>query len=200
MDAIKILFLAANPEDHSRLNLDQEIRGITEKIRAAAHRDHLNLISVWAVQPDDLLQALNEHRPHIVHFSGHGYGHHGIILLERDGSSKLVNAVALAALFKTLKDNLRVVILNACYSSVQATAISGIVDFTIGMKDSISDEAAATFAASFYRAIGFGRSIQEAFDQAKAALLLAGIPEDDIPVLLTRPGADAATAILVNPR
>jgi hypothetical protein len=31
------------------------------------------------------------------------------------------------------------------------------------MKESIGDDAATAFASSFYRAIGFGRSIQEAF-------------------------------------
>ena len=45
----------------------------------------------------------------------------------------------------------------------------------------IGDDAAITFAASFYRAIGFGRTIQEAFDQGRTALMLEGIPEERTP-------------------
>ena len=40
------------------------------------------------------------------------------------------------------------------------------------MNTTIGDEAAKLFAASFYRAIGFGRSIQDAFEQARVALML----------------------------
>lgn len=54
------------------------------------------------------------------------------------------------------------------------------------MKESIHDDTATIFASSFYRAIGFGRSIQEAFAQGRAALLLEGTPEEDIPELLVK--------------
>lgn len=43
---------------------------------------------------------------------------------------------------------------------------------SIGMNTSIGDDAARVFAAQFYSSIGFGLSIQKAFDQAKAALML----------------------------
>ena len=51
------------------------------------------------------------------------------------------------------------------------------VDVAIGMNTSIGDEAALVFASQFYSSIGFGKSIKTAFDQAKAALMLEGIPE-----------------------
>jgi hypothetical protein len=67
------------------------------------------------------------------------------------------------------------------------------------MKDSISDEAAKTFAASFYRAIGFGHSVHQAFQQARTALLLESIDEDNIPILLVHKGVDPNKIILVKP-
>ncbi len=70
MNKIKALFLAANPGDTEKLALDVEIREITSKIRSADFRDSIDLISAWAVRPDDLLQMLNQHKPQIVHFSG----------------------------------------------------------------------------------------------------------------------------------
>jgi hypothetical protein len=71
MNKSRILFLAANPAG-SQLQLDVESRAIEQKIRATDHRDSLELVTKWAVRPDDLLEYLNEYRPHVVHFSGHG--------------------------------------------------------------------------------------------------------------------------------
>jgi hypothetical protein len=68
----KSWFLSANPVGTVPLQLDEEAREIEVKIRASEHRDSLELITKWAVRPDDLLQSLNQHKPHVVHFSGHG--------------------------------------------------------------------------------------------------------------------------------
>src|SRR5262249_33808917 len=73
------------------------------------------------------------------------------------------------------------------------------IDCTVGMNRPIGDEAAIIFAASFYRAVGFGRSVQEAFELGRAALLLEGIPEDQTPELLTHRGVDAAALRLIAP-
>jgi hypothetical protein len=223
MDKVKVLFLAANPAGTQPLKLDEEIRQITAKVRAAEYRDSLELVSRWAVRPDDLLQALLEVRPHIVHFSGHGLpglrpgstevqdptgrdlvpelsrSAPGLILLDDQGNPKPVSQEALVHLFRTLKDNVRVIVLNACYSRPQAEALAQTIDCTVGMNRAIGDKAAIVFAASFYRAVGFGRSVKEAFELGKAALLLEGIPEDQTPELLTRPGVEAAELRLIAP-
>jgi hypothetical protein len=194
---IKALFLASNPKGTTSLELDREIREITEKIRAAEYRDSIDLISAWAVRPDDLLQLLNEHKPQIVHFSGHGSQSGEIILVDSRGEPKPVNPAAVKALFQTLKGDIRVVILNACYSKIQAEAITQVVDCAIGMNDAIGDGAAIAFAASFYRAIGFGLSIKQAFDQGIVVLLLEGIPEESKPELLVKEGVDPEKIVLI---
>ncbi|HKO96542.1 MAG TPA: CHAT domain-containing protein [Pyrinomonadaceae bacterium] len=188
MTKIKTLFLAANPKGTIQLALDEEIREITQKIQMSEGRDVLDIVQAWAVRPDDLLQYLNQHKPQIVHFSGHGSNAGEIILVDNNGAHKPVSPHALKALFTTLKDNIQIVVLNACYSRIQGEAISEIIDFVIGMNTAIGDRAAIVFAASFYRALGFDRTIQEAFDQATTALLLEGIPEKDTPEILVRHG------------
>jgi hypothetical protein len=200
MDKIRILFLSANPASTSPLRLDEEAREIEAKIRASEHRDSLELITKWAVRPDDLLQSLNQHRPHIVHFSGHSSPTEEVILLDTQGNPKRVSKEALVSLFSALKDNIRVVILNSCFSKPQAEAITGKVDFAIGMTREIGDPAAITFAASFYRAIGFGRSVKEAFDQGIAALLLDGIPEEKTPILVSGENTAPEKVFLINPQ
>jgi CHAT domain-containing protein len=200
MDKIKILFVSANPAGTQQLKLDEEAREIEAKIRAAEHRDSLELITKWAVRPDDLLQSLNQHRPHIVHFSGHGSPTEEIVLLDKLGKPKPVSKEALVHLFRALKDNIRVVVLNACFSEPQAEAITGEIDCAIGMMREIGDDAAITFAASFYRAIGFGRSIKEAFDQGIAALHLDGSLEGKTPVLLSGKNTAPDKVFLINPQ
>jgi hypothetical protein len=194
----QILFLAASPAGTKALALDEECREIEQKIRAADYRDALDFVQKWAVRPDDLLQYLNQFKPRVVHFSGHGSRREEIVLLDKDRQPKPVGKAALKQLFSTLKDNIRLVVLNACFSRPQAEAIVEVIDCAIGMKQAIGDKAAITFAASFYRAIGFGRTIREAFDQGKAALMLEGIPEQDTPELLVRPGVDPNAIFLVT--
>jgi len=198
MNKTKILFFASNPEATEKLNLDEEARSIEEKIRSTDYRDSLEFITAWAVRPTDLLDKLNQHKPTIVHFSGHGSGEEGLIFTNDQGEQKLVSAGALKMLFSSVKDNIRLVVLNACYSEVQARAISEVIDCVIGMKSSIGDDAAITFAEYFYSALGYGRSVKEAFEQGKAALLLEGISEENIPVLIARKGIDTESVMLVQ--
>ena len=199
MNRVKVLFLAANPGDTVRLHFDREIREIEAKIRASEYRDSLELISRWAVRPDDLLQALLELKPRIVHLSGHGARDEGFFLEDQGGLSHPVDEEAFVELFGTLKDDIRVVLFNACSTEPLAEAIVQTIDCAIGMNQPIDDDTAIIFAASFYRAIGFGQSVQKAFDVGKLALKLAHMPDDKTPKLFVREGVDASRVILVIP-
>jgi hypothetical protein len=195
----KILFLAANPTGTNPLALDKESREIEEKIRASDHRDAFELLTKWAVRTGDLLQYLNQHRAHVIHFSGHGSPTEELILADANDQPKPVSKAALKQLFTTLKDNIRVVVLNACFSRPQAEAITEVIDCAIGMNRSIGDQAAIAFAAAFYQALGFGRSVKEAFESGKTALMLEGIPEEKTPELLVRKGINPSTIFLIEP-
>lgn len=188
---VRVLVLAANPQDADRLALDEEMRAIQRGIRASNYRDSLELISSLAVRPGDLLEALNRHQPHIVQFSGHGYPSGEITLLDSQGTKQPIDKNIIGILFETLADNIRVVILNKSYSKVQAEKIAETVDCVIGINEALEDYAVLTFLTSFYKAIGFGRSVQDAFEQGKIALLLEGISEENYPELLTRDGIDS---------
>ncbi len=194
-----ILFLASNPDGVNKLALDSECRDIREKIRASDNPQFLEFRTEWAVRPDDLLQYLNEYKPHVVHFSGHGSAKEELIFHDGADRPTPVSKAALRSLFATLKDNIRLVVLNACYSRPQAEAIVEVVDCAVGMKHVIGDEAARVFAASFYRALGFGRSVKDAFDQGRTALLLRNIAEENTPDLLVRQGVNAADIYLAGP-
>lgn len=192
-----ILFLASNPGSSGRLALDEEARAIETKLRASEHRDAIQFRTRWAVRADDLLQAFNEDRPTVVHFSGHGSGAGGIVLHDDIAGDRLVAGSALNRLFTVIKDEIRIVVLSACYSVEQARAIVSVIDVVVGMADSVGDSAARAFSAAFYRALGFGRAVQNAFDQGVAAIELEGFDDVEVPKLLVRPGVDATKLVIV---
>lgn len=198
---VKVLFLAANPTTTTRLTLDEEMRAIEERIQLSEHRDRLRVVSKWAVRPDDLQVALLSERPAVVHFSGHGTDAAGIVLHgDVTGSYKPVTGKALRHLFETLLGNIRIVVLNACHSSDQAQAIAEVVDFVIGMKDTVDDEAAKHFAASFYLGLASGESVRTAFQLGINSVMLHELPGEDVPELLVRSGASAEEILIATDR
>ena len=197
-ETITVLFLAANPLDQAELRLDEEVRSIGEMIRKAEHRDAVRLESRWAVRPLDVLQAINECRPGIVHFSGHGSNQDEIIFQDNSGNSKPVSKEAIVQTLAAASDDIQLVFFNACYSRGQAEAVVTHIPAAIGMNAAIGDNAARVFAAQFYSAIGFGHSITRAFQQARAAMMLEGIPEENTPELFVAPGLDGDGLTLVR--
>jgi hypothetical protein len=179
-----ILFLAANPKDTGRLRLDQELRDIAEGLQRAQKRDQFNLEQRLAVRPRDIQRAMLDVGPQIIHFSGHGEGEQGLVFEDEVGNAKFVDGAALAGLFELFADQINCVVLNGCYSEVQAKAIAQHIPYVIGMNQAIGDKAAIAFAVGFYDALGAGRPIEFAYKLGCAAIRLEGIAENLTPVLL----------------
>ncbi|WP_315790757.1 CHAT domain-containing protein [Fischerella sp. JS2] len=178
-----ILILTANPQGTSRLRLDQEVRDIAEGLERAKKRDQFILESKLAVRPRDIQRAMLEINPSIVHFSGHGTGDEGLVFEDETGLAKLVDGEALAGLFALFAEEVECVVLNGCYSDVQASAIAQHVNYVIGMKKAIADKAAIEFAVGFYDALGSGKTVEFAYKFGCAAINLAGIPDQLTPTL-----------------
>lgn len=179
----KILILTANPQNIDKRRLDAEVREIQTGLERAKKRDQFEIISKWAVRPDDLRRALLDYEPQIVHFSGYGAATEGLALENDLGQLQMVSTAALAKLFEVFKDKVECVLLNACYSETQAEAIRQHIDYVIGMHQAIGNRAAIEFAVGFYDALGAGRSIEDAFKLGCIAIDLEGIPESHTPVL-----------------
>ena len=179
----KILILAANPKKTSPLRLDQEMREIDEGLRRSRNRDQFSIEKRLAVRTEDLRRSLLDEEPHFVHFCGHGTGDDGLIVEDVIGEPRSIKAEALAGLFNLFSSQIDCVILNACYSEIQAQAISQHIKYVIGMKQAVGDAAAIQFATGFYDAIGAGRSIEDAFEFGRNAIEIYGIPEKLTPIL-----------------
>jgi hypothetical protein len=178
-----ILVLASSPTNEARLRLDKEVREIDEGLRRSQHREKFTLQQRGAVRPDDLRRAMLDFNPQIVHFSGHGSGEDGLILENDLGEAQLVPTEALANLFKRFATRgLECVVLNACYSEIQADEIVKHIDYVVGMNSSIGDDAAIKFAVGFYDELGAGYSYEDAYHGGCDAIALQGIPEEHTPV------------------
>jgi len=165
----KILILAANPKNTAKLRLDEEVREIQQGLERSKHRDRFVMESRWAVRPDDLRRSLLDFEPQIIHFSGHGAGADGLMLEDETGQAKFVSADALARFFSLFK-GIECVLLNACYSEVQADAIYPHVDYVVGMNQAVGDRAAIKFATGFYDALAAGRSYEDAYQFGCSAI------------------------------
>ena len=186
MNTIKILFLAADPTDAVRLRLGQELRDIREKLQLSRHRDIFSIESRESVRAGDISQAIFDVEPQIVHFSGHGTSAGELCFEDSQGKTKPVKPDALANLFKLVASQVSCVVLNACYSETQAKSIAKHIPFVIGMNQAIGDNAAIAFSVGFYRALGAGRSVKDAYEFACVEIQLEGIPEYLNPILLEK--------------
>ncbi|MEG4087224.1 AAA-like domain-containing protein [Microcoleus sp. POL10_C6] len=190
-----ILFLAANPKNSTPLRLGKEVQEIADGLQRSKKRDKFQLEQQWAVTPREMQRAVLDFNPEIVHFSGHGAGEGGLALEDDTGQIKLVNAKALAGLFKLFQDQVECVVLNACYSEVQAKAIAAHIPYVIGMNQAVGDNAAREFAVGFYDALGAGRTVEFAYEWGCTSISMAGIPEELTPVLRTKPDSPVETTV-----
>ena len=180
-----ILILAANPKDTSKLRLEEEIREIEEGLRRANYRDQFQLKMKLAVRSRDFYRAILDTQPQIIHFCGHGEGEDGILLEDETGTTAFVRADTLGSLFKLFaQKGVKCVVLNACYSEVQAESISQHIKHVIGMNHAIGDRAAINFAVAFYDALAAGENVEFAFELGRSQLI--GLQENQTPVLKTK--------------
>jgi hypothetical protein len=169
---IRILFLSSNPWTTGRILVDEEEREIFEKIREGPYRNRFELHNRAATRVRDLQRLLMMYRPHIVHFSGHGTKQERIILGGTHGRGKTVDQQGLADVFALYSKHVHLVLLNACFTKAQARSISQVVNYSIGAGQAIGDKVGVAFAGAFYRALGFGKSVRDAFESARAELAL----------------------------
>ncbi len=159
--AIRLLLLQAAPTDKARLRLGAEEREIATIAREQSPRQ-LHVTSSPATRTTDIIRALLEARPTIVHFAGHGEPDGSILFEDDAGGSQPVRAAALAAVFADLR-GLECVVMNTCYLGRYADDLLVTVGTVIGSMSSIDDECALAFSRGFYRGLTHGETTAEAY-------------------------------------
>ncbi len=195
---LTVLYLTASPDPDSPLRVDAEVRRVQEAIRGSKFSENVTVQYRPAANLDSLIDGLNDHRPQIVHFSGHGNEDEVMTDSGKVGkpSAKILSFELLAKALAATDSPPQVIVLNSCKSSSAKKALLSNAKIIVTMKTSISDIAASVFARKFYAAIAAGQSVKAAFEQGKVAVEAASISEADTPELFCVSGVNPATTIL----
>lgn len=188
---LRVAYLVTNPEPAATLNTLQEAKQVLKVIEASSLASKIELRPFLAPSFDDLIDALNRFKPHLVHFSGHGgdetllfdnenIGDSGGTVLDFDTVAELLDAVD----FKP-----KGLVLMACDTVDGADKFLESTDFVIAMADSIDDDAASEFSVRFYKSISSGVGLESAVKQGKLSLKSKGYADSDLPTLISGNGS-----------
>jgi CHAT domain-containing protein len=203
---LRVLYLTANPDAIEEtvtrpdgtteeygvwLRADREVPDVRRRLRGSRYRD---LVELEHKPAANLSDGLNDHRPHVVHFSGHA--HSGGIILEPgdDQNEHVFPFDQLARLLGATTDPPQLVVLNACESLDGADHLLQTVPVVISMADTIDDAAAIVFASYFYGAIAAAQSVKAALDQAKITMEQISLGDATLPTIRTRDDVDPSTS------
>lgn len=190
--AFRVALLVTNPERRASLQTGIEARDIEAGLKASGNWDKVDLKISLAPTLVNLLDALNQFRPNVLHFSGHGGG--GALLFDNeragaDGGTvlnfEMVERVVGATTFRP-----DLLVLAACDTVQGADVLLRSVPSVVAMADEIDDDAACAFSEQFYRSLASGASIANALTQAKLVLEHKGYFDAQLPKLLS--ASDAA--------
>jgi tetratricopeptide (TPR) repeat protein len=172
---IRLLFLTAAPTDEVQLDFEKEEDAM---LRATGRLGKGVVVLLFAETGgiEELTDLAAEHRPHVVHLSGHG-------IVDRDGVGQFAFEDERGRTDLQPVDELvrrvfrgrpvRCVMLNACQSAQAAAAglaqklVEAGVPLVVGWAASVADDRATTFAEVFYRFLARGDTVPAAAAHAR---------------------------------
>jgi CHAT domain len=183
---MRVAFLSANPDSAQPLRTDIEARNLARALKATTNRDAIEVRYVPAAEWQDFLDALNEFRPTIVHFSGHG-GDQSVLLDNAD----VYDDGGITVDYDRLNDFIgstafkpEILVLNACDTVRGSKIFLENVKAVVAMEASIDDAAASYFTTFFYKALAEGQPLSKAVKQGRLALAASNLPDSELPKIV----------------
>lgn len=216
-EVLRVLYMTANPEavertyeepdgttvrENTWLRTEAEVRSVQRALRGSKYRDLVEVSHRPAATPNDLLDGINDVRPHVVHFSGHGGA--GSLVFDNgsvdEPEGRDLTFELLAKILSATTSPPSLLVLNACDTLDGADVLLSAVPVVVAMADTIADNAASVFATRFYAAIASAQSVGVALQQARVAMEMAALEDADLPECLARDDVDIDSLILVTPQ
>jgi len=188
---LRMLMAIAAPADRPELAVGRELAQLDSALAELSQSGVLTTVRLEHTSLESLDQALLKHRPHVLHFIGHGdfVGDDGVLVLESDqqpGSADTIAGRQLAVLLRNYRDCLRLVFLNSCMGATASTRdpFSGVaqslirrgIPAVIAMQFPVPDAAAVALSRHFYRYLAAGQPVDAALSSARAFLYARGYP------------------------
>jgi hypothetical protein len=187
---LRLLAVVSDPQDLDayglpRLNAEAELQTLDEALERLKAQGLLQAITPLrhAVRAE-ISEALRQHRPHVLHFIGHGTFEEGrgrLILEDEDHYAMEMSDRAFRELLEGYPET-RLVVLNACQGATRAAGdalvgmgpqlVSRGVPAVVAMQYPVDDRAAVGFTREFYRALAHWYPIDVALAQARRAIYL----------------------------
>ena len=205
---IKILSITASPEGVDSINYEHEQDIMLEAFKSFDREE------VFLDMPDPVQSTLTEIADHlkdgkhdILHITAHGgINEKGEGLLSLEDQWGNLHEVTGELLLRSLVPPPGIVILSACHSARQGPGLMPAaqsifkagIDIVIGMKKAVSHFAAVEFNVAFFKALCRNKTVKQAFEQGKEAILQGeqqrirdmpgweAVKEYEIPQLLAR--------------
>lgn len=197
-EVLRVLYMTANPE--MDLRTEVEVRDVQQAVKRALHRELIDVQYRPAATPEDLLDGLNDIRPHVVHFSGHA-GDAALLFDNASVKNPEGHEVPFELLARALgatDDPPQLLVLNGCDTLDGAEVLLEATPVVIAMATEISDLAASAFAARFYAAVASAQPIGVALRQGAVVLDIMGLDEGWKPNVLCRDGVGVDDLVLVQ--
>ncbi|RUR72070.1 cell division protein HetF [Chlorogloeopsis fritschii PCC 9212] len=196
---IRVLMIVSSPTDQVRLNLlkqeaiklQEELHRQSPRISETGHflpRIELTLLE----QPgrEELTQALEQGRFHVLHYSGHSnVGSNGgeiYLVSRRTGLTEILSGDDLAGLL--VNNNIQIAVFNSCLGAYPATAnlqgetgernlteslVKQGIRGVLAMSERIPDEVALTLTQLFYRNLAQGYPVDLCVSRVRQGLISA---------------------------
>lgn len=185
---LTLLLASALPKELAAeypLDIDAELNGIRQALAPLTDQGRLTIVEAPHLTGLKLSRAIRDHKPHLLHFIGHGMleGDSGALVLEKDdGTQQNLSGRQLAIALRN--SSVRLVVLNACKTGAVVTKLlRGIapalmnanVPAVVAMQSSVRDDAGRAFAEEFYRELAAGSPIDGCVAEGRKAVIACGL-------------------------
>ena len=193
----KVLMLGFQEASAASLQLGAENEAILVRLSESTNGHALTVVLREDVSVEDLPGLLETHKPRALHLSCHGDQDGYLELRDLKGFRKF-EPEALVTVLKGASGSLKLIVLNACFSSRFAEALAREGFVVIGTKDRVPSDRAATFSGVFYGLLAEGATVRQALDEAQAATMLGDRRLDGIYKLRTPHGVQTEDLAMVT--
>ena len=174
-----ILFASAHPRKTERMAIDYELRQLIDELIKGKARDHFEFLHPTMALDKSNFLRIEDHKPFILHFSGHG-GPEGILIQDGHNNPLPLSNDFLDYFFKDLRGITELVVLNSCLSENQSQIIAQHIPYVVGTNQKVRDKDAIAFSEGLYNGLGEGKDIPSAIKRGLKSVAVGNFQAKEV--------------------